>query len=77
MIFRCKALKFLTVPYCLPCWKEKKSADNSYQQRKLAKSSKCGNKEKKIRKSPSSSFSSFDDEFEPTVKDERRPIQVK
>jgi len=32
--------------------------------------------EKKIRKSPSSSFSSFDEEFQPTVRDERRPMQA-
>ena len=76
MIFRCKAFKLLTVPYCLPCWNEKKCSDESYQRRKLVKLTKFEKDEKKIRKSPSSSFSSFDEEFQPTVRDERRPIQV-
>ena len=60
----------------MPCWKDKKDSDDSYQRRKLVKSSKCKSGHKKIRKSPSSSFSSFEEEYQPTVAEETRPLQV-
>lgn len=72
----CKGFKLLVVPYCMPCWKDKKDSDDSYQRRKLVKSSKCKSGQKKIRKSPSSSFSSFEEEYQPTVAEETRPLQA-
>jgi len=69
------------LPYCLPCWTDKKLSDARYtfQERKKRKpKTQNGQQDSKVRKSPSSSFSSssFDEEYQPITTFERRPPQA-